>query len=559
MKIGLMIMEHSAASRVIIVGAGPVGLGAALELARFGVRSVLIEKHDDTSWHPKTRVFNTRTMEIARGWGPAVYKRLRSIDAPDGWKSPIRFLSSLTGEEYGAIDTKGFAGPGPEISPALALLSSQEKVEKILLDAVRATNLVDERFGTEALRVVKGGATGDDEAVVEIKHTASGKTARLSGAALIAADGAASRIRGELGLHLEGPQGLSHIINCYFKADIERHIAHRKGCILFVSNERATGVLQPLDAVGRWLCQIGVTPEQWSLDVFTKAQAQDWIRAATGIADLEAEIVTMGLWRLNATIVERLVQGRVMFCGDAAHQFPPTGGLGVNSGVQGMHNAMWKLAYCVQGKAGWPLLETYQTERHQLTQRIVDQSLQNSINVNRIFAAAAKGGESGLSTDDVVASSRRYGNHSGVEFGAAYASPAVIGDGTSAPTVTDTYSDYIQSATPGCRAPHVWLGQPDAQLSTLDLIGPSFTLLAAPGGALWRAHAAEASRACGVPIVSYIVGEPGLDDHGTFAHAYGLTSDGAVLIRPDGHIGWRSRSAATQTALIEALHNILAH
>jgi len=73
---------------VLILGGGPVGLGAALELARCGVRAVLIEKHDSTSWHPKTRNFNTRTMEIARGWGPAVYKRLRSIDTPPGWKSP---------------------------------------------------------------------------------------------------------------------------------------------------------------------------------------------------------------------------------------------------------------------------------------------------------------------------------------------------------------------------------------------------------------------------------------------------------------------------------------
>src|SRR5262249_12881894 len=83
----------------LIVGAGPVGLGAALELARCGVRSTLIEKHESTSWHPKTRNFNTRTMEIARGWGHAVYERLRSIDTPPGWKSPIRFTRTATGEE----------------------------------------------------------------------------------------------------------------------------------------------------------------------------------------------------------------------------------------------------------------------------------------------------------------------------------------------------------------------------------------------------------------------------------------------------------------------------
>src|SRR5205085_1058224 len=127
-------------------------------------------------------------------------------------------------------------------------------------------------------------------------------------------------------------------------------------------------------------------------------------------------------------------------------------------------------------------------------------SLQNSINVARINAAAAAGGESGLGTEDVIVSSRRYGNHLGVEFGAAYESPAVVPDGTRPPVVADGYSDYVQSATPGCRAPHVWLGRPDAELSTLDLMGPAFTLLAAPDGVAWCSAAADASRALGIRI-----------------------------------------------------------
>ena len=151
-------MAPTASARVIILGAGPVGLGAALELARFGVPTVLVEKHDGTSWHPKTRNFNTRTMEIARGWGPAIYKRLRSIDAPDGWKSPIRFLQSATGEQFGMIESKGFEGPGRDVSPAVPIMSSQELIEEILLDAVRASGLVDVRFATRATRLIKGAA-----------------------------------------------------------------------------------------------------------------------------------------------------------------------------------------------------------------------------------------------------------------------------------------------------------------------------------------------------------------------------------------------------------------
>ena len=156
-------MSHDTADRVLVLGAGPVGLGAALELARCGVRSVLIEKHDSTSWHPKTRNFNTRTMEIARAWGPAVYQRLRAIDTPPGWKSPIRFLRSAVGEQFGLIESKGFEGPGPEVSPAWPVMSSQELIEAILLDGVRASGLVDVRFATEATRLLSGGRADERE------------------------------------------------------------------------------------------------------------------------------------------------------------------------------------------------------------------------------------------------------------------------------------------------------------------------------------------------------------------------------------------------------------
>jgi 2-polyprenyl-6-methoxyphenol hydroxylase-like FAD-dependent oxidoreductase len=543
-------MKDTAGDRVIVVGAGPVGLGAALELARCGVRSVLIEKHDATSWHPKTRNFNTRTMEVARGWGPAVYKRLRGIDTPPGWKSPIRFLRTATGEEFGVIESKGFEGPGADVSPACPVMSSQELIEAILLDGVRATGMVDVRFATEATKLVRGGNAGDDGAALEVQSRATGATETLTGRALVAADGAASLIRCELGIELEGAKELRHIVNCYFRADIEAHLGDRKGVLFFIANEHANGVLQPLDGAGRWLCQISVRPQEWTPDVFTHERARAWIRAAVGVEGLRPEVLSLGFWKLNATVAERFVQGRVLLCGDAAHQFPPTGGLGVNTGLQGMHNAIWKLAGYVRGWAGWGLVTTYEAERRGVAQRITSQSLQNAINVQLI--AAAGGAQGPLTAEQVVAESRRYGNHLGVEFGIVYESNAVIADGTVPPEVADSYSDYVPSATPGARAPHLWLGSPEARLSTLDLVGSGFTLLTRLMGGSWCSVAAELERELGVPIDRYCIGGPGLQDGGGFTDAYGLAEDGAVLIRPDGHVAWRR---ATGPAIVAVLRN----
>jgi 2-polyprenyl-6-methoxyphenol hydroxylase-like FAD-dependent oxidoreductase len=544
---------------VIIVGGGPVGLGAALELARFGVASVLVEKRASTSWHPKTRNFNTRTMEIARGWGDVVYKRMRSIDTPPGWKSPIRFLRTLIGEELGVIDSKGFEGPGADVSPAEPIMSSQERIEEILLDAVRATDRVEVRFSTEVTRLRLGGADGDPRAEVAVRSTVSGEEKTLEGAALVAADGASSFIRSELGLELEGARDLRHIVNCYFRADLERHIGARKGVLLFVSNGPVAGVFQPLDAAGRWLCQITVGPDEHSPEVFDEERARRWIRAGAGIDDLDVDVVSIGFWKLNATVARRFVQGRVVLCGDAAHQFPPTGGLGVNTGLQGMHNAMWKLAHFVRGQAGWGLVETYGTERRPVSRQIVDQSLQNSINVARISAAAEGGADSGLTAEEIFTESRRYGNHLGIEFGAAYASPAVVEDGAKPPDVQDSYSDYVPSATPGCRAPHVWLGSPAERFSTLDLFGPGFTLITTGCDAdAWKSAVRKAASQLGVRIDHYAIGAAGLQDELGFPGAYGLEDGGAVLVRPDGHVAWRHSDANSVGDLPSVLKQILA-
>jgi 2-polyprenyl-6-methoxyphenol hydroxylase-like FAD-dependent oxidoreductase len=524
---------------VLIVGAGPVGLASALELARFRVPSIVIEQRFTTSWHPKTRNINTRTMEVARGWGGPVYERLRGIDTPDGWKSPIRFLRSIVGEELGQIETRGFLGPGPEVSPALPVMSSQELFEQILLEAARATGLVDLRFGCTMVRVVRGSEPGAKDAVIEVTTGAAGELQTLTGSALVAADGADSLVREQLAVPLEGPRDVGRFINCYFRADVERYVGDRTGVLHFIANENAAGVLQGLDARGRWLCQIAVRGDDWDTELYGPERCRAWIRAAVGAEDIDPEILSVGKWRMNASVAETLVSGRTLLVGDAAHQFPPTGGLGVNTGIQGMHNAMWKLACVIQGIASQALLDTYNSERRPVARWIADQSLDNHWKVAQIAGAALRG-PGGAGASDTVSASRRYGNHLGVEFGAAYNSAAVIPDGTSPPEPDDPYTDYEPCARPGHRAPHVALGR-YGDVSTVDLVaGPGFTVLAGPARQTWNEAASAAARSSSVSIASYVVGSPSLEDrNASFCDLFGVEEDGAVLVRPDGYVALR--------------------
>jgi putative polyketide hydroxylase len=255
--------------------------------------------------------------------------------------------------------------------------------------------------------------------------------------------------------------------------------------------------------------------------------------------DLEIATVKNGTHFGNATrLAERYRVGRVFLAGDAAHHMPPTGGFGLNTGVQDVHNLAWKLAAVLHGWAGPGLLDSYEAERLPYGRAITEQALANARSLGR--------GETLDATPPGALARPEFLNELGMIFGAQYESNAIVPDGTPPPKVANPVTDYEPSARPGSRAPHVWIERDAARLSTVDLFdGRRFTLLAGPEGGAWCNAARAAAERLGAPLDALTISAAAslADGEGRWLATYGLERDGVVLVRPDGYVAWRKASA----------------
>ena len=536
---------------VLIVGGGPVGLTASVCLSRLGVESLLVERHPGTTLHPKARNLNVRTMEIVRPWG--IDDQLFERALPRSWTGQIVYTTTLSGRELGRMQTESFAsavGTGDAasaVSPATSVLSSQDVYEPVFRALAESLGPGELRFGWE---LVDFQATHDGVRS-SIRRRDSGEVVEVASRVLVACDGWNSAVRHRLGIGMEGRSDIGHFVNVYFRADLDRWVAQRPALLYFVASTEGNGVFQPLDGRGRWLCQISYDGRAATFADYTEDRCRDWIRRAVGSDEADAEILSIGTWTMNATVAETFRRGPVFLAGDAAHQLPPTGGFGMNTGAQDVHNLAWKLAAVLEGWAGPRLLDSYDVERRPVARTNADRSLDNSRMVARINRAALSGD---AASREAVAASRRYGNFTGMDLGFHYEHGALVADGTAPPAVTDPVVDYSPTARPGHRAPHVRLRHGAKEISTLDLFDDRLTLLAGVRGRQWVQSVRRVAAVLGVPLHAFAVGSRGelereqaeredrdLEDvEDRWRAAYGVTSTGAAVVRPDGHVAWRS-------------------
>lgn len=533
---------------VLIVGGGPVGLSASLECSRHGLTSLLVEKHAGTSIFPKARLVSTRTMELLRSWG--LQDEVERAGLPREDSLAVGVGTSLTADDFHR-ETAPIAADAPQ-SPTYAYICAQDELEVILKRTAETLPGADVRFATTMT------AFSQDGDGVSATIESSGATAEVRSAYVIAADGARSSIRERLAIGVDGPPPIGHMISIMFEADIG-DLLHDRRCALYFLRSTIPCAVEAVDNDRRWLVQTGYDPaEGGSADDFTPEFCTEIVREAVGIGELDVTLIATMPWLQQAVTARSYRDGRIFLAGDSAHVSTPQGGFGMNCGIQDAHNLVWKIAAVHKGHAGEGLLDTYGPERRPIGERTVGESLTNALITFRMM-------EGELTMAEAIALQAGRRSSEGLVLGFHYDSAAVVGDGSPPPQPDDPYRTYVPTARPGHRAPHVTVHRAGARMSTLDLLGTGFTLFTTPGSG-WSDIAADVAARTGDHVVPVEL-DPGLPTGGGlcapgWTEAYGTSTTGAVLVRPDGHVAWRYAGTDGNVldgrrALVDALDEVL--
>ncbi len=513
--------------RVLIVGAGPVGLALAIELGHRRVPCIVVERNDRVGHAARAKTTNVRTREHLRRWGIAGALRAASPFGLD-YPSNVVFCTRLAGHPLTRFENAFYCAPGRNpLYSEHAQWIPQYSVEEVLRAHAQTLPGVELRFQSELTSLEQ-----DETSVrARVRDLRTGSEASVETDFLVGADGARSLVRSAIGAKLEGTYGLSRSYNIVFRAPgLAQAHAHGPAIIYWQINADVPSLVGPMDRGDKWFFMPMRLAEGQKI---SDADAPALIRRATGI-DVPVEVLSSDEWVASRLIANAYRDRRVFLAGDACHLHPPFGGYGMNMGVADGVDLGWKLAAVLQGWGGAGLLDSYECERRPVHEFVMDEAVTNAkLLGGQLFqdgledetdAGAHLRAEVGAR---IQSAKMREFNTLGVVKGYRYAdSPIIVGDGSEPPP--HDFVNYVPSARPGSIAPHAWLHDGS---SLYDHFGPGFTLLALPGA---DAHALEAARkaasALDVPLAVIESRVPALGP---------LYRARYALIRPDQHVAWR--------------------
>ncbi len=525
---------------VLIVGAGPVGLALARELAFQGTRCVIIDKGDGVVRHSKMGLVSIRTMELCRRWGLA--QAVRDAGFPPDYALNQAFCTSLNGHLLALSPRPSMRDEDrPDSSPERRQRCPQIWFDPIMARAVAQDDRILLRYECE----LRGFSQNPDGVTAQLTDVNSGRSWFLKSAYLVGCDGAGSQVRTALDIPMMGDQVLNYSVAVYFRCPglLSRHDKGPAERYIMVGPEGSWGHLTVVDGSELWRLTVMGKEDKFDMGSF---DPHYWIRRCIGADNVDYTVISILPWRRSRLVAERFSKGRVFICGDAVHVMSPNGGHGMNTGMCDALDLAWKLTAVLNGWGGPALLDSYEAERRPVGVRNTNAAAETFSKIMRSLECAhvmdhTERGEAERRVIGRTLEAAGKGNQDtlGIALGYRYEnSPICVPDNS--PATPDDPAIYVQTSRPGHRAPHAWLG-PDQ--STLDLFKRDFVLMIFGANAGDAASLVLAAQKRGVPLTVRRIDDAAIAD---------LYERRFVLVRPDGHVAWRGDSLPQNPeALIE--------
>lgn len=522
---------------VIIVGGGPVGLSAAMDLDRRGIRSTIIElRRYLEAPNVKCNHVASRTMERFRQFGVA--DKVRAAGLPSDYPQDIAFRTTMTGVEFGRIPIpstvqRGSNPVGPDANwatPEPPHRVNQKFLEPILMEHAAGRPLITLLNETRYLDFEQ-----DDQGVSVTVEDRDGATRQIRGKFLIGADGGRSVIRKKIGAAFHGDPVLQRVQStCIRAAHLYDLMEGPRAWAYYTFNPRRNGHVYAIDGEENFLVHNYLSAEEGDGSGVDRDAA---VRTILGVdASFDYDVISKEDWTARRLLADRLRDRRVFIAGDAAHLWVPYAGFGMNAGIADVLNLTWALGAYLTGWAAEGILDVYEAERLPITEQVSRFAMghQRKIAQGEVPSEIEDAGEEGADARSRLGAQAYALNveqfaAAGLNYGYSYSdSPVIAYDGEPAPAYT--MGSYTPSTVPGCRAPHFWLAD---GVSLYDELGSGYTVLCFGDPSELHGLLDEAV-AAGVPLRVIDV-DPGLAP-AEYRHRY-------FIVRDDQHVVWRSDEA----------------
>ncbi len=551
-------MTNTYDTDLLIVGAGPVGLTASIIASRLNINHLVIEKREGLHTLPQAHVIKTRSMEIFRRLG--IESEIHDAGTNPDEQQYTTWRTCMTGSEYGYLDLKHKKGPSTRflsVSPTYPANLSQNLLEPIIYSKACEQAGDKINFNTELL-----GLEQDETGVTARIKDRQGNTKSLRARYLIAADGAGSTVRRQLNIAFDGPPMLAQFCTIHLRSDFTSLAAKRPGVLYWILNPDIRGVFIVHNMRKSQVFMVPYDTQKMTAANFDMDKCRDLVEKAIGKPH-PFEIIGIDHWTMSAQVARTYRKDRAFLAGDAAHRFPPTGGLGMNTGVQDVNNLVWKLAAAIKGNGSEALLNSYELECRPIAEYNRDRSAHNHHAMTRVqeligvspdksaFQASIdalfsdEGTNRRAKVQSAIDDQIKHFAFMDVEMAPTYKAGAF---GASVPRIENDVpivEGFVPNINPGSPFPHISL---DNGRSTLDETScNTLTLFISNSyGRQWSQAALKQAVPAPFSIKTVEINHAGHEvwqkicDH----------QDLAVLVRPDGHIGWVG-NAQTSTPAFE--------